>query len=62
LLLLDLVDLINGPSLADMLPERVEHLVKECAMAQLDQLGGHHCQRIFFRNTVGTVPLSLNGL
>jgi hypothetical protein len=31
-----MVDLIDELGLADVLPEWVEHLVEECAMAQLD--------------------------
>jgi hypothetical protein len=61
-LLLNLVDLINKLGLADMLPEWVEYLVEECAMAQLDQLGGHHWWRILICNTIGVVPLGLDGL
>jgi len=61
-LLFNLVDLINRLGLADVLPKWVEYFVEECAMAQLDQLGGHHWRRILLCNTIGVVPLGLDGL
>jgi len=50
--LFDLVDGLFGPELGEMVTVRVEHLLNEVAVAQLDDLVRHHRQGILLKRLI----------
>ncbi len=55
---LDLVDGLLGPELGEMVTIRVEHLLNEVAVAQLDDLIRHHRRGILFERLIVFVAFS----
>ncbi len=55
---LDLVDGLLGPKLGEMVTIRVEHLLNEVAVVQLDDLVRHHRQGILFERLIVFVAFS----